>query len=134
LGRLLALHMELSIWIFNQLQVSGLVCEIKKTFYRILCQSSNWNWKKKKKKIVRSMCKNCQTQTNCKENWTPKGPCIQKVDAPWATLIITSKITNFGIWCKLRKWSFTSFVSIPFQNFEKCQKIERLIAIESSMC
>jgi len=35
----------------------------------------------------------------CKGEWvhlTLKGPQIQKVDAPWSTLIVTSNITNFG--------------------------------------
>jgi len=55
------------------------------------------------------------------------------VDALSSTSIATFKITTLGILFKLRKSSLASSVSTPSENFEKCQKFERVIAIESSM-
>ncbi len=67
----------------------------------------------------------------CLTNLNLKCTSIQKVDAPWSTSITTFKITIFWMWFQLRKWSLTSFLSISFWNFEKCQKSEKLLQLKA---
>jgi len=54
---------------------------------------------------------------------TSKGPCIQKLDVPWSTLIVTFNITIFSIWFKLKNEAWQDFIL----KFWKSPKIERIM-------
>jgi len=54
-----------------------------------------------------------------------------KVDASWSTLIVTLKITTFGISFKLSKWNLTSFLSTPFEKSENFGKLKELLKLKA---